>query len=101
MKPYTKLYMKSCGYDIGDFIPCELSGQPAVDIHHIDSRGMGGSKNKDRIENLMAVTRENHVKFGDKTQYMVFLYKTHREFLKSKGVKYDDNYFEQQIKRYE
>jgi 5-methylcytosine-specific restriction endonuclease McrA len=31
-----------------------------VDIHHIEPRGMGGSKTLDVIENLMALCRECH-----------------------------------------
>jgi 5-methylcytosine-specific restriction endonuclease McrA len=34
----------------------------AVDIHHIIPRGMGGSKTKDYIENLVALCRECHIR---------------------------------------
>ena len=34
-------------YGIDDFIPCGNCKDVAVDVHHIDSRGMGGSKCKD------------------------------------------------------
>jgi len=53
------------GYCIDDFIPCEVCGRRANDIHHIHARGMGGSKSKDFIENLMAVCRECHMRMGD------------------------------------
>ena len=67
MKKHTKIYFKALGYNLNDFIACEISGQPAIDIHHLISRGRGGT---DRIENLMALTRELHIKLGDKNQYM-------------------------------
>jgi hypothetical protein len=31
MKPHTKIYMNHFGYDISDFIPCEVCGKTAVD----------------------------------------------------------------------
>lgn len=43
MRHYVKVYMDYFGYSEGDFIPSELSGLPAVDIHHIEARGMGGT----------------------------------------------------------
>jgi 5-methylcytosine-specific restriction endonuclease McrA len=64
MKKHTKIYFKHFGYDISDFVPCETCGSKAVDIHHIDSRGMGGSE-KDDINNLMALCRNCHIKYGD------------------------------------
>ena len=79
MKPYVKLYMTYFGYDESDFIPCEMCGSKAVDIHHVSSRKMGGQKDKDTIENLMAVCRECHVKFGDKKQYVNLLKKIHND----------------------
>jgi hypothetical protein len=60
MKTHTKIYFNHFGYDKTDFIPCEMCGTPAVDIHHLDSKGMGGSKTKDYIENLIAVCRDCH-----------------------------------------
>jgi 5-methylcytosine-specific restriction endonuclease McrA len=82
MKPYVKIYMNHFGYDISSFIPCEVCGKTAVDIHHVEARGIGGSKEADNIENLMALCREDHVKFGDKKQYKEFLKEKHQEKLK-------------------
>jgi hypothetical protein len=79
MKNYTKIYLDYFGYGIEDFIPCEVCGNKAVDIHHIEARGMGGTKEKDRIENLMALCRYCHVVMGDT--------KTHLEYLKDKHKK--------------
>ena len=60
MKKHTKIYLKYFGLTPGDHIPCEVCGRSAVDIHHINPRGMGGSKTKDVIENLQALCREHH-----------------------------------------
>ena len=81
MKKYTLTYFKHFGYDISDFIPCEVCGKTAVDIHHIEARGIGGSKEADNIENLMALCREDHLKYGDKKQYKEFLKDKHAEKL--------------------
>jgi 5-methylcytosine-specific restriction endonuclease McrA len=48
------------GYTDTDFICCEVCNRRAVDIHHIETRGMGGSKLMDTPENLMALCRECH-----------------------------------------
>lgn len=78
MKKHTMIYLKHFGYDISDFIPCEVCGTTAVDIHHIEARGMGGSNTKDVITNLQALCRECHTKFGDQKQYKDFLKEKHR-----------------------
>ena len=79
MKKHTKIYMNYFNYSISDFIPCEMCNAKAVDIHHIEARGMGGnpSKDKDVIENLMAVCRQCHIKYGDKEHYKVKLKEVH------------------------
>lgn len=71
------------GYDETDWIPCEIYGCEceAVDVHHIERRGMGGSKTKDTIENLMGLCRYHHDKYGDRKQYMDFLIQTHKKRL--------------------
>ena len=56
MKNHTKVYMKYFGYDVCDFIPCEICGAGSVDIHHIQGRGEG----KDVPENLVALCRDCH-----------------------------------------
>jgi 5-methylcytosine-specific restriction endonuclease McrA len=75
-------YLNHFGYDISDFIPCEVCGKTAIDIHHIEARGIGGSKEADNIENLMALCREDHLKYGDKKQHKEFLKEKHQEKLK-------------------
>lgn len=88
MRKHTKIYMDYFGYGKEDFISCEICGKRAVDIHHINARGMGGSKDKDTIENLMAVDRECHIKYGDKKEYMDFLKEKHQQFIDSYGKFY-------------
>ncbi len=88
MRKHTKIYMDYFGYGKEDFISCEVCGKRAVDIHHINCRGMGGSKDKDTIENLMAVDRECHLKYGDKKEHMDFLKEKHQEFMYNYGKFY-------------
>lgn len=81
MKNHVKTYLKHFNYSKADFIPCEVCGSQAVDIHHIHARGMGGSKKRDGIENLMALCRADHEKFGDRSEYKEFLRIIHKEKL--------------------
>ena len=81
MKPYIKIYFAHFGIDAGEFIPCEVCNRTAVDIHHIHSRKMGGSKSMDTIENLMALCRLCHIEYGDKKQYVQMLTEKHKEKL--------------------
>lgn len=77
MKKHTKIYLDTFKFSTADWIPCEVCGSTAVDIHHINARGMGGSKTKDVIENLMALCRKCHDKYGDKQQFKQFLKDIH------------------------
>jgi 5-methylcytosine-specific restriction endonuclease McrA len=77
MKAHTKIYFKHFGYDVSDTILCEVCGAVAVDIHHIRSRGMGGSAGANDINNLMAVCRECHINYGDKKHFIDFLTQIH------------------------
>ena len=94
MKKHTKIYIKAMGYDETDFMPCEISGQRGVDIHHIVNR-------EDRIENLMLLTRPLHKELGEIKSKMYFLLTTHMEFLELNGVKFDYSWFKEQIEKYE
>jgi predicted HNH restriction endonuclease len=60
MIKYKKTYLKHFGYDASDFIACENCGAPSVHIHHVDIKGMGGSKYADGIENLIALCYDCH-----------------------------------------
>jgi len=64
MKRHVKIYLDFHGYTIADIIICEMPecGAVAVDIHHIDPRGMGGNPDKDVIENLVGLCRDCHDK---------------------------------------
>jgi len=78
MKPYIKTYLDAAGISVGERIMCEVCGfREATEIHHIKRRGMGGSKTADKPENLMAVCRECHTKYGDKRQYIAELQAKH------------------------
>lgn len=85
MKKYTKDYFKYFGYALDDFLPCEVCGIRANDLHHLDCKGMGGSKTKDDISNIMALCRECHVFFGDKKDKMEYLKEKHIMFLNDNG----------------
>lgn len=82
MKIHTKIYLKYFRYDENSFISCEICKRKAIDIHHINSRGMGGSLQRDKIENLMALCRECHIKYGDKKQHKEMLKEVHSNFMK-------------------
>ena len=81
MKKHTKIYMQYFNYVLDDFIPCEVCGARAVDIHHIENRGSGGAKDKDRIENLMAVCRPCHLVYGDVPHRVQWLKDIHNKLL--------------------
>ncbi|CAL67411.1 HNH endonuclease signature motif containing protein [Christiangramia forsetii] len=102
MKPYTKLYFRALGYAESDFIPSEISGNRAVDINHIICKGSGGnpSGDKDRIENLMALTREEHIEQGDKKHLIADQFRTHARLLEANGVKFDKIWIHEQIQKY-
>lgn len=82
MKKHIKIYMEFFDFGEQDFIPDEIDGTRATDIHHIDARGKGGSKEKDTIDNLMALNRDNHIKYGDKKQYKEYLHEVHDDYIK-------------------
>ncbi len=77
MKRHTKIYLDHFHLTTADPVVCEVFGAIDNDIHHIESRGMCGSREKDVIENLMAVCRECHERYGDKKQHVTFLQEIH------------------------
>ena len=86
MTNHLKLYLQESGYSEWDFIPCECCDKISQDIHHIDARGMGGTKNKDEFSNLMAVCRVCHIEYGDITALKYKLKQIHyRSFPKKLG----------------
>ncbi|MFA5753566.1 MAG: HNH endonuclease [Bacteroidales bacterium] len=84
MKLHTKIYHDFFRIVPGEFVACEICGAPASDIHHIACKGIGGSKNKDYIENIMALCRSCHDKYGDREQYMQMLKDIHKEKILAK-----------------
>ena len=88
MRKHTKIYFDYFGYTGQEFIACEVCGRKAVDIHHIDCKGMGGATSNDKIENLMAVCRECHIKYGDKKDLIDFLIQIHKDFIENYGKFY-------------
>ena len=80
MKKHTKVYLQGMGYDQTDFICCEVCGAKANSVHHIRPRGMGGSKYRDVIENLMALCQACHheADFGTRLseEYLSEIHKT-------------------------
>lgn len=83
MKPHVKIYADYFGITPDDVVVCEVCHmRPIADIHHIFCRGMGGSKNKDVIENLIGVCRECHIMYGDKKQYYDLLIAAHAKSLR-------------------
>ena len=87
MQKYIKIYCDYFGYDISSYISCEICGDPAVDIHHIECKGMGGSKLKDFIENLMALCRKCHEEYGDITEFKELLKEIHQKWITQKHTK--------------
>lgn len=79
MVKHKKIYLEYFGYQYGDFVPCEVCGKEAVDIHHIDARGMGGSKEKDVIGNLQALCRNCHMAYGDIKEHKEYLKNIHKQ----------------------
>ena len=77
MRKHTQIYLQGMGYKTTGFIPCEVCEAQAVDVHHIEARGMGGNKEADVIENLMGLCRKCHIEYGDKKQYKEFLKDIH------------------------
>lgn len=62
MKRHVKIYLESRGYWGEEYVVCEWCGGRACDVHHLRSRGMGGSKNRDVPSNLVALCRLCHNK---------------------------------------
>ncbi|MEG0188267.1 HNH endonuclease [Algoriella sp.] len=62
MQKHTKIYINHFPSHTGHY-NCEVCGNTAVDIHHIEPRSKFGKKTKgdqDRIENLIALCRSCH-----------------------------------------
>lgn len=91
MKKHIKVYLDAMGHDEHSWIKCEIIGccEKAVDVHHISCRGIGGSKRKDYIENLQAICRHHHIKYGDQKQYIDFLRYCHLRAMQERNVSFN------------
>lgn len=54
----------------------------AVDLHHIHQKGMGGSKLRDNVENIIALSRENHIAAHANALTRDRLQEIHNKFMK-------------------
>lgn len=81
MKKHIKIYMQYFNYGEQDYIPCEICGARCNDVHHISARGMGGSKEKDFIENLMGLCRADHDRAENQTFSEFYLNTIHLRFI--------------------
>jgi 5-methylcytosine-specific restriction endonuclease McrA len=86
MQKHTRIYLDSLGYTDTDFVSCEVCGKCATDVHHIEARGMGGSKERDTIDNLQALCRPCHIKYGDRKDLKPFLIELHKERMKQRDA---------------
>ena len=82
MKAHTKIYLQYFNFKIPEDCFCEICGNYANDIHHIEARKMGGTKQKDSIENLMALCRKHHLEYGDIKDKKDYLKEIHLQFMK-------------------
>ena len=72
MKRHVKNFLNYWGHTPQDVIICEACRQErAVDIHHLNPRGMGGnpSGDKDHPSNLIALCRQCHIYAETDKQY--------------------------------
>lgn len=90
MQKHTRIYfeaLEAAGADpVFTPVRCEVCHAAASDIHHIQARQMGGSKQRDFIENLMALCTECHSRYGDETQHFDFLVNSHLNFMKRMDI---------------
>mgnify|MGYP003155010242 FL=1 len=78
MQKHTKVYMQFFDYGEQDFIPCEMCGSRATDIHHIERRTRNKVTN-DFVENLVGLCRDCHIKAESDTMFNMFCRIQHLE----------------------
>ena len=83
MKPYTKIYLTTFGYDTSDFIPCEVCNEKSSDIFHI------GDADFDSIENVQARCEHCHETYGHKKIYRDMLQTMHQKRMNERMRKRD------------
>jgi len=95
MKNHTKVYLLAVYGELTHNCTCEICYVTehkvvrAVDVHHINPRGMGGSKDKDYIENLMGLCRACHLDCEAAQYSKQFQEAFHKDFLDQKYIDYD------------
>tara|TARA_R100000808_G_C2069121_1_gene97365 strand:- start:285 stop:581 length:297 start_codon:yes stop_codon:yes gene_type:complete len=78
MQKHTKVYMQFFDYGEQDFIPCEMCGSRATDIHHIERRTRNKVTN-DFVENLVGLCRDCHIKAESDSMFNMFCRIQHLE----------------------
>ena len=78
MQKHTKVYMQFFDYGEQDFIPCEMCGSKATDIHHIERRTRNKVTN-DFVENLVGLCRDCHIKAESDSTFNMFCRIQHLE----------------------
>ena len=86
MRNHTKVYMEYFGYQIVEDAYCELCGKPCGPPHHIQARGLGGSKERDNIENLIGLCYTHHIDAEDHVYSKEYLTKIHLQFMKEHKI---------------
>ena len=100
MNTYTKVYLDNLGFDETDYVQCQCCENRATEIHHIISRKRDKKLIND-IQNLFAICRTCHQKYGEIKEYMPLLLKIHRAFLRNNGVHFSEEYFTQKLAIYD
>ena len=89
MKKHTKIYLEFFNIDYTDSPPwwdwtkCENPNcdKGIQDIHHLEPRGMGGSKLKDYIDNLIGLCRGCHIEAEEHESFNEYLKLVHIEIV--------------------
>lgn len=76
-KRYMDYARNFWGLDEFEAAECAITGQPTNEWHHLQPRGMGGSRYKDTPINLVPVTREVHNKAEGNPRYNRTLTEVH------------------------
>jgi hypothetical protein len=81
MKEHIRIYMDHFNLGEQDYVFSEISGKRCTQVHHIEGRKRGGSKDKDYIENLIGLTMEEHVLCESNPRVNEYVKQLHLEYL--------------------
>ena len=102
MQKHTKIYLEKVQDPVCEYCYVKfLAPTPCDDVHHIHARGMGGSKKRDHIENLMGMCTKHHLEFGDKTNHKKMLLEVHERFLKDQKITFNQDWIEAEKLKYD